>query len=588
MNNDISMEKRLLLFFVLMVGVLIVSQYFQPPPVPATKTGVAKTDVKGDTSKAGAREATPSAAQAAPAATTSAAPSAASSTKTGKPAEAVGQIQADKEETTTVDTDVFRVVFSNKGAVVRSWVLKRYKDHDGKPLELVNQKSLARVPAPFSLAFKSTAPSADPNTALFKLERSADGDDLTYEFSDGRALTKKAFHFEKTSNLVGVTSEVTQNGVLLPHSLTWRGGFGDASVVNPARDQHALYYDPAYSGGFLGMGSKLRVKQVNDAKNGPVSATGQFSFAGLEDSYFAAVFLPGDKPSIEQTTYSDGVPDAKGADEQRVGAGVGGDGLNKFSLFVGPKDTDLLAKVDPKLRQVIDWGWFWFLAEPLFRVLNWTTDHLVHNYGWAIILVTIVINLLLFPLRISSMKSSKKMQTLQPQIKAINDRYKNLPMRDPKQSEKNAEIMELYKKNDVNPVGGCLPMLVQLPFLWAFYKVLGVAIEMRGASWLWASDLSQPDSLAGIHWLPVLLVITQFMTQRMTPSPGMDPSQQKMMMFMPLVFGYMFYFMSAGLVLYWLTGNIVGIGLQWMLNRMSPTPQAVVIPTPAPKKKGRN
>jgi len=584
MNNDISMEKRLLLFFVLMVGVLIVSQYFQPPPGPATKTGAAKTDAKveakADTAKSDAQKAAPSAAPATPAVPATA--------STAKPEKGAEQIQADKEETTIVDTDVFRVVFSNKGAVARSWVLKRYKDHEGKPLELVNEKSLAKVPAPFSLAFKSTAPSNDPNNALFKLNRSADGDDLTFEFSDGRALTKKTFHFEKASYLVGVTSEVTQNGVLLAHSLTWRGGFGDASVVNPTAVQHALYYDPAYSGGFLGLGSKLQVKQAKDAKDGPVSTTGQFSFAGLEDSYFAAVFLPGNKPSIEQTTYSDGIPNAKGADEQRVGAGVGGDGLNMFSLFVGPKDTDLLASVNPKLQQVIDWGWFWFLAEPLFRVLNWTTDHLVHNYGWAIILVTIVINLLLFPLRISSMKSSKKMQTLQPQIKAINDRYKNLPMRDPKQSEKNAEIMELYKKNDVNPVGGCLPMLVQLPFLWAFYKVLGVAIEMRGASWLWASDLSQPDSLAGIHWLPVLLVITQFMTQRMTPSPGMDPTQQKMMMFMPLMFGYMFYFMSAGLVLYWLTGNIVGIGLQWLLNKMTPTPQAVVIPAPAPKKKGRN
>jgi YidC/Oxa1 family membrane protein insertase len=443
---------------------------------------------------------------------------------------------------------------------------------------LVNEKALAKLPAPFSIAFKSTAPSSDPNNALFKLDRSADGNELVFQYSDGRTLTKKTYRFQKDSYLVAITSEVTQNGVLLPHSLTWRGGFGDASVVNPTAVQHALYYDQA--------NQKLQVKQAKDAKDGPISAAGNFSFAGLEDSYFAAVFLPGGKPSIEHTTYSDNVPNAKGADEQRVGAGVGGDGSNSFSLFVGPKDTDLMTKINPKLAQVVDWGWFWFLAEPLFRVLNWTSDNLVHNYGWAIVLVTIVINLLLFPLRISSMKSSKKMQSLQPQIQAINDRYKNIPMRDPRQNDKNAEIMELYKKNDVNPVGGCLPMVVQLPFLWAFYKVLSVAIEMRGASWLWASDLSQPDTIFGIHWLPVLLVITQFMTQKMTPSPGMDPTQQKMMMFMPLMFGYMFYFASAGLVLYWLTGNIVGIGLQWLLNRMTPATAPVTV-IPAPKKKGR-
>src|SRR5262249_16209373 len=155
-------------------------------------------------------------------------------------------------------------------------------------------------------------------------------------------------------------------------------------------------------------------------------------------------------------------------------------------------------------------------------------------------------------------------------------------MRDPKKADQNQELMDLYKKNDVNVAGGCLPLLVQLPFLWAFYKVLGVAIEMRGAHWAWVSDLSQPETLA-IHILPILLVATQFLTQKMTPSPGMDPTQQKMMYFMPLMFGYMFYFASAGLVLYWLTGNVVGIVQQLLLNRTMPA-QPV---TPAPKITGK-
>jgi len=244
-----------------------------------------------------------------------------------------------------------------------------------------------------------------------------------------------------------------------------------------------------------------------------------------------------------------------------------------------------LRRVDPKLEQVVDWGFFGIIAKPLFLVLNWTADHLAHNYGWAIVLVTVAINLVLFPLRISSMKSSKKMQALQPQIKAINEKYKNLSMRDPKKAEQNQEVMDLYKKNGVNPVGGCLPMLLQIPFLYAFYKVLSVSIEMRGAHWFWVADLSQPETLA-IHILPILLVVTQFLTQRMTPSPGMDPSQQKMMMIMPLVFGYMFYFASAGLVLYWLTGNVVGVAQQWLLNRSMPAPEAP--PAPLVKKKGRN
>jgi YidC/Oxa1 family membrane protein insertase len=559
MKKELSMEMRMVLAFVLMGLVIVVSQYFmKPAPAPiATKEGAEKS----------ARPVSPAAVEKPPQ-PASAPP---------KTAQMPGQIHADQETVFGVDTDAYRVVFSNRGAVVRSWVLKDYKDRDGKPLELVNQVALPKVPAPFALAFKNQAPATDPNTALFKADTSADGLKVSFEFSDGVASIKKAFQFDKKSYLVAVTSEVTQNGTLVPHLLTWRGGFGDAKVPNAIVAQHALYYDlPA---------AKLQVKQAKDAKDGPVSVSGQFSFLGLEDSYFCAVFLPGNQTSVEQTTYADNVPDANGKDELRVGVGVGGEGVNMLSLFVGPKDMDLLRRVDPKLVQVVDWGFFGIIAKPLFLVLNWTADHLGHNYGWAIVLVTVAINLVLFPLRISSMKSSKKMQALQPQIKAINEKYKNLSLRDPKKAEQNQEVMDLYKKNGVNPVGGCLPMILQIPFLYAFYKVLSVSIEMRGAHWFWVTDLSQPETLA-IHILPILLVVTQFLTQRMTPSPGMDPSQQKMMMIMPLVFGYMFYFASSGLVLYWLTGNVVGVAQQWLLNRSMPAPAGP--PAPPAKKKGRN
>ncbi len=559
MKKELSMEVRLLIAFVLMGLVLLVSQYFiKPAPTPtATKEGAAKS----------AQPVTPAAVEKPDAVIPS--------TAKQRATETVGAVGAGSEETVTVDTDVYRVVFSNRGAGVKSWVLKDYKDHAGKPLELVYQPGLSRVSKPFAVEIKGQTLATDPNTALFKTERSSDGLEVTFEFSDGRALTRKSFHFAQKSYLVNVTSEITQNGTAVPHSLTWRGGFGDPTVRNPVSVQHALYYDLA--------NSKLLQKQASDAKNGPVSASGQFSFVGIEDAYFTAVFLPGDKPSVEQTTYADPVPDADGKDEKRVGVGVGGEGLNTLSLFVGPKDTDLLRKVSPKLEQVVDWGFFGMIAKPLFLALNWTSDHLVHNYGWSIVLVTLAINMLLFPLKITSMKSSKKMQALQPQIKAINDKYKGVSLKDPRKNEQNQEVMDLYKKNGVNPVGGCLPMLLQLPFLWAFYKVLGVAIEMRGSHWLWISDLSQPESLA-IHLLPILLVVTQFVMQKMTPSPGVDPAQQKMMMFMPLMFGYMFYFASAGLVLYWLTGNVVGIAQQWLLNKTMPAP---AVEPPVVIKKGR-
>jgi len=559
MKKELSMEVRLLIAFVLMGLVLLVSQYFiKPAPAPtATKTGAAKS------------------AQPAPPAAVEKPEAVIPSSAKQKAAANLDAVQATGEETVSVDTDVYHVVFSNRGAVVRSWVLKDYRDNVNKPLELVYQPALTRVPAPFAIEVKGQTLATDPNKALFKTERSSDGLEVSFQFSDGRALTKKSFRFTQKSYLVAVTSEVTQNGTAVPHLLTWRGGFGDPTVRNPESVQHALYYDLS--------NSKLKSISYSDAKNGPVSVSGQFSFAGIEDSYFTAVFLPGEVASIEETTFADAVPNADGKDEKRVGVGVGGAGLNTLSLFVGPKDTDLLSKVNPKLSQVVDWGFFGVIAKPLFLVLNWTSDHLVHSYGWSIVLVTLVINMILFPLKITSMKSSKKMQALQPQIKAINDKYKGVSMKDPRKTEQNTEVMELYKKNGVNPVGGCLPMLLQLPFLYAFYKVLAVAIEMRGSHWLWVNDLSQPESLP-IHLLPILLVATQFAMQRMTPQPGVDPTQAKMMMFMPLMFGYMFYFASVGLVLYWLTGNVVGIVQQWMLNKTMP---AIAVTAPVPIKKGR-
>lgn len=565
-KREMSMEVRLLLALVLVGLVMILTPYFYKPPAtpPSNQPAAGQTQTHPATQPNPKTAATP----AAP--TQTASPAA--------PLEVPGAVQADKEETFTVETDLYRVVFSNRGATVRSWILKKYKDHQNKPVDLVNPTALAKVSPPFSIVFKDKNPSSDlsnaVNSALYQVMRP---EDLTVNFlySDGHVAVQKSFKFQKNSYLVGVSDQVTQNGAPVPNSLAWRGGFGDSTVVNPASYQQALYYDVS--------NSKLVRKPVKDAKDGPVASAGQYSFAGLEDSYFAAVYLPDGQTPVELTEFSDAIPDAAGKEEQRVGAAVGGEGSNSFTLFAGPKDYDLLHKVNPKLDTLIDWGWFGFLAKPIFLILNWTADILTHNYGWAIIVITIVINMLMFPLKITSMKSAKKQQVIQPLIKALNDKYKGIPMRDPRQAQKNEELMALYKKYGINPLGGCLPMLIQLPFLYAFYQVLKVSIELRGAPFLWVHDLSQPETLP-IRLLPVILVITQFMTQKMTPTPGVDPSQQKMMLFMPLVFGYMFYFLSAGLVLYYLTSNLVGVAQQWLLNRTMPAPD---IPPPAAKKKSR-
>jgi len=556
-NKELTTETRLLLAFVL-VGIVLVgwNYIYKPPPPPAPVTPPANTQVQTSPAAAEAPKPIPVPAP--------------------KPIEVPGQMQAGQAEDFTIETDFYRVEFSNQGAVVRSWILKKYKDGKGKPLELVNTKALSKVPAPFAVAFRNQAPPNDPNKGLFKVERNGDLG-VTFEYSDGRTATKKTFQFMPKSYLVQITSQVVDNGVLLPHELTWRGGFGDQTILNPTSVEDVAYYDES--------DSKLVQSALKSADKGPVTASGQYSFAGVEDSYFAALVLPTAPGSgLSVTTYSDPVPGSTGADEKRIGTGVGGSGLNSFNAFVGPKDSQILSAVNPKLDKLIDWGkYFGFIAKPLFYVLTWTAIHVTgENFGWAIVVVTIAISMVLFPLRFSSMKSSKKMQALQPQIQAINAKYKDMPMRDPRKQEQQAEMMELYKKNGVNPVGGCVPMIIQLPFLYGFYTVLRVAIEMRGASWLWVHDLSQPETLA-IRVLPVLLVVTQFLQQKMTPSPGMDPAQQKMMLFMPLVMGYIFYYLSAGLVLYYMTSGLVGVAQQWLLNRGTPAP--AVVPSPPQKKK---
>jgi len=435
------------------------------------------------------------------------------------------------------------------------------------------------------LAFRNQTPHADLNKGLFQVQRTADQLGVTFEYSDGRTSAKKTFQFMPNSYLVQVTSQVADNGVLVPHDLTWRGGFGDQTLPTPAIVEDSIYYDET--------SSKLVKNDLKSADKGPVTTSGQYSFAGIEDKYFAAVVLPVAGGGLGLTTSADPVPGPTGADEKRIGVGVGGSGLNSFRVYVGPKDSETLKSVDPKLDTLIDWGrWFGFIAKPLFFVLTWTATHLANNnFGWAIVLVTFAINMVLFPLRFSSMRSAKKMQALQPQIKALNDKYKDLPLRDPRKQEQQAEMMELYKKHGVNPVGGCVPMVLQLPFLIGFYTVLTVAIEMRGANWLWIPDLSQAETgffaALGppIRLLPLLLIVAQFLQQKMTPSPGMDPAQQKMMLFMPLVLGFMFYGQPAGLVLYWLTGGLVGIAQQWLLSRGGSTPPAVELIPPVKKKK---
>jgi len=547
-----SFEKRLPLALALMMLVLLAWQYFfkpAPAPKPATPAPAPSAAVipeKPPVSQAPAASPAPTKLAAAPA-----------------------QIQASSDVITEVDSNLYHIVFTNRGAVVKSWVLKKYKDDAGKPLQLINPA--ANVPLPFSLDFPGQKPTFDPNAVLYQTQVTDGGNKIDFEYSDGKTDIRKSFEFTKDNYLSTVKSSVIENNNNLPHLLTWRGGFGDSKVFKASSTIHTVHYDAA--------ASKLITKVAKDAKNGPLPETGNFTFGGIEDNFFAAVVLPPDNTPLEVRTYSDDVRIAGESDPvQYVGVGLSTGPQNSYSLFVGPKDTHLLQGVNPKLGTLIDWGFFGVIAKPLFYSLTWVADHWTgYNYGWAIILVTLVINTALFPIRLSSLKSARKMQKLQPELKAINEKYKNIKINDPRKAEQNQEVMALYKTQGVNPVGGCLPLILQLPFFYAFYKVLSISIELRHAPWLWVSDLSGPETFF-IHVLPLVMIATQFFTQKLTPAAGVDPAQQKMMMFMPLMLGFFFYNLSSGLVLYYLTGNLVGIAFQLLVNRFMPAPA----PPPTP------
>ncbi|MBK5290185.1 MAG: membrane protein insertase YidC [Acidobacteriia bacterium] len=540
-KKELSMEQRMLLAFGLMGVVLLVSQFLlpKPPDPPVKKTGTAAVTQ--------AKQAAP---EQAPANLSEKLPS--PRTASSQPASAT------QEETVEVVTDVYKVRFSNRGAVVHSWVLKKYQDSLGKPQELLNRRAIGKTGYPFATRLKNGESAQVLHQALHQMTVSPDKLRVEFVYGDAEWQARKIFQFKKDSYLTEVSSTLSQKGQPKQHLLSWRGGFGDETVIGAAASQHSVHFDLAET--------KLVVKDASAAKEGPIADRGNYSFAGIEDSYFAAVALPETTEGFEVHTLSDSIPSLDGKDELNAGIAVGGRDDNKFSLFVGPKDTDLLRSVSPRLEQLVDWGWLALLAKPLFLVLNWLHDNYIPNYGWSIVLLTIAINFLLLPLKITSLKSMKNMQVLQPQIAEINAKYKGLSMRDPKKANQNQEVMDLYKKHGVNPMGGCIPMVLQIPFFIAFYKVLSVAIEIRGADWLWVSDLSRPETLA-IRVLPIAMIASQFIMQKMTPTAGGDPSQQKIMMLMPLFLGFMFYGVSSGLVLYWLTGNVVGIGQQWFFNR---------------------
>lgn len=492
------------------------------------------------------------------------------------PAAAANAVQAGSESHTIVENELYRIEFSNRGAQVTSWVLKKYKDADGKALDLVNQKASAQFGYPLSLYSYDSNLRDRLAQALYVPSSTgsitAPGT-LSFEYSDGGLTVTKKFSFD-SSYVVHANVSVTLNGSPVPAFLAWPAGFGDQDTLP---DYAKSRFDVMQNG----KASQDQYKKVS----GGATLNGPFDWAGVSDLYFAAIFLP-DQP--QQTTvvslHSEipvprnlKKPESGQTDPAPVlGAAVGElGGTTGLRLYAGPKAIEVLKSVHatgvdgkpngPDVEPVVSFGWWKFISEPLFLILRWVHEHIVSNWGWAILVLTLIINLCMLPTRITMMKSALKMQRIQPQMEAIKERYKKYKMNDPRRQDMNKELFDLQKREGANMFGGCLPMLIQWPLLYGFYNMLSNVIELRQAHWLWLPDLAAPDPL---HILPIFFIVSMFLVQYLTPSPGVDPAQQRMMAFtMPAVFGFMTWSVASGLALYWACGNIVGIIQQAVMNR---------------------
>jgi YidC/Oxa1 family membrane protein insertase len=521
----------------------------------------------------------------APAATSSSAPGAAKAAASAAP---VTMRAASAENSVVIESDLYRVEISNRGGVVRSWQLKRFTD-DHKPphtLDLVHPEAAQQSGSwPFSLALDDPQQEVTANNALFEITSAGKVPDagavlhapaeVTLSWSDGHLEVTKQLKFNPTY-IVDVKTTVTLDGMPQRTSLTWSGGFGDVTAYRAAA-QTQIFTSAA--GKLNTLAAKNLGKPGQTTVRAPVAGT--FDFAGIEDLYFAAAFLPpftarGDLAEIPLTvtgwTYPhETTTDGKTETEivPQVAAGLATPGTLDVRVYAGPKSIDGLKAVRPPLNSLVQFGWWGFIAEPMFYSLQWLHRY-VSNYGWAIVLITIAINMVMFPLKVKSMRAMQKMQKVAPEVKTIQEKYKKYSMRDPRKAEMNKEVMAVYSREGINPLGSCWPTLIQMPIWFGLYRMLANTIELRHTPWFgWIHDLSAHDPY---FILPVVMAISMYFMQKMTPTPGMDPAQAKMMAVTPLIFGGMFALYPSGLSVYILTSNVVGIGQQWYLYRTAPPP----------------
>jgi YidC/Oxa1 family membrane protein insertase len=597
-KKELSSELRILIASILSMAVILLWAKFFAPKPPANLPQANKPAV---TAPASSNPAAPS---------PSTAPTSPSANKPGAPlrtgnataisppsAAAMPPKAATQERTIVVENALYRVEISNRGGVVKSWQLKKYKD-DAKPpriLDVVHPEAAAQVGGwPFALVLDDAQLETQANSALYVAGIARTGAtakdvqsyetmvpdtplkapaELEFTWSDGHLEVTKRFRFDH-SYVVRVETSAKLNGTPMRAGLAWLGGFGDLTVQNPAPvETVSTFYSESEKL------TDLPYKKLEGPdKWGPGVWMGGKDYAGIEDRYFVAAFLPANGAAsgsletrywkVSRTVQVEGKDTQEPVVQVATAAATQPTGLR---VYVGPKDYDELKSMNPPLKALVNFGWLEIIADPLFHGLKWIHNY-VPNWGWSIVILTLVINMLLFPLRISGYKTTLKMQRVAPEIKQIQDKYKKYKMNDPRKAEMNKEVMAIYSREGINPVGGCVPQLLQMPIWFGLYRALQGTIELRHSPWFgWITDLSAKDPY---YILPVLMGLSMYFASKMTPMTATDPQQQAMMKFMPIGMAGMFMIIPypSGLAVYILTSGVVGIAQQWYLNRKHPAP----------------
>jgi YidC/Oxa1 family membrane protein insertase len=485
----------------------------------------------------------------------------------------VEAVAAADEQRVVLENSEFRMELTNRGAEVVSFALKKHREIDGKPVELVR----AREGFPYPLGLVGADQQPLPlEGALFAVERNGDAPDVTFRYAGPLGRAHKRVHLTPDGFFeveIGVPGQTGWSIVLGP------------GMRNPLAEERKSRFSQRSA--VYRVGGEVSVIDAQSAK-GDVEVPGAgLDWVGVEDTYFLTAVLPESpvarivvRPLLEEQASptepyrftplppKDQMTGAQKdlARDLEVTVASAGDQM-KLKAFWGGKNYGTLAAQGYGLEKTISqrWGTFRILVAPLLAGLNWIYAHVVQNYGWAIILMTVLIKIVLLPLTHKSYVSMKRMQELNPRMQAIRDRWRP-KLKDRKgrpdleaQRKMNEEINALFRSEGVNPAGGCLPMLLQLPLLYAFYNLLSTAIELRGAPWLgWIHDLSHYDPY---YVLPIVMGAAQLLQQRMMPGTS-DPVQRKVFMLMPVFFTVLFLQFPTGLVLYWLVNNVLTIAQQ--------------------------